>query len=206
MCSFNMIPGVNKLTHYGIDLRTGDKGGLPGLVVRTSAAATIGGTVSELTGGKFGNGAVTASFSWLLNQETKNLRKKGRLVALGSNDEQEKINKAIESLTTKSKNAQSFVQKIVDSGEDVYIMIGVENSYNPSLNLIVYDPSKTQIYDGSQPWHVRPLEVGLGHEIIHAMHDVTGKLGSTRMIEENNTVKKENLIRKDYGIPRRERY
>ena len=70
--AINMVPGVNKLTSYGIDVEKGETGGTWGKIVRTSAAATIGGTVSELTGGKFGNGAVTASFSWLLNTELSN--------------------------------------------------------------------------------------------------------------------------------------
>ena len=37
--------------------------------VRVLIGATIGGTVSEMTGGKFANGAVTGAFSQALNQE-----------------------------------------------------------------------------------------------------------------------------------------
>ena len=67
--AINMVPGVNKLTSYGINMKAADTGGTWGKIVRTSAAATIGGTASKLAGGKFANGAVTASFSWLLNAE-----------------------------------------------------------------------------------------------------------------------------------------
>lgn len=39
------------------------------IVVRTTVAATIGGTASKLSGGKFANGAVTSAFQHLFNQE-----------------------------------------------------------------------------------------------------------------------------------------
>ena len=39
-------------------------------------AAVIGGTISEVTGGKFANGAVTAAFAQLFNGETQNRLKK----------------------------------------------------------------------------------------------------------------------------------
>jgi len=40
-----------------------------GKFIRTAIAATAGGTASELTGGKFANGAITAAFAHLYNQE-----------------------------------------------------------------------------------------------------------------------------------------
>ncbi|MFN4291480.1 MAG: hypothetical protein ACK4E7_11435 [Permianibacter sp.] len=38
-------------------------------VSRIAVAAAIGGTVSELTGGKFANGAITAAFARAFNDE-----------------------------------------------------------------------------------------------------------------------------------------
>ncbi|WP_144061170.1 hypothetical protein [Hyphomicrobium denitrificans] len=40
-----------------------------GFYVRTAFAATAGGLASEITGGKFSNGAITASFAHLFNDE-----------------------------------------------------------------------------------------------------------------------------------------
>lgn len=45
--------------------------GIGGVVARTAAAAAVGGTVSELTGGKFANGAETAAYGQLFNGESK---------------------------------------------------------------------------------------------------------------------------------------
>ena len=43
-------------------------GGAGGVVAGTVASAVVGGTVSELSGGKFGNGAQTGAFQFLFNQ------------------------------------------------------------------------------------------------------------------------------------------
>jgi len=43
-------------------------GGAGGVVAGTVASAVVGGTVSELSGGKFGNGAQTGAFQYLFNQ------------------------------------------------------------------------------------------------------------------------------------------
>ncbi|AGK56914.1 hypothetical protein HYPDE_26158 [Hyphomicrobium denitrificans 1NES1] len=43
--------------------------GPDGFYVRTAFAATAGGLAAEITGGKFSNGAITASFARLFNDE-----------------------------------------------------------------------------------------------------------------------------------------
>gem|GEM_PF-3456929 len=43
-------------------------GGAGGVVAGTVASAVVGGTVSELSGGKFGNGAQTGAFQYLFNK------------------------------------------------------------------------------------------------------------------------------------------
>jgi hypothetical protein len=48
----------------------------PFLSVRTTISAIIGGTVSEVTGGKFANGAVTGAFVHMFNAEMGNILSK----------------------------------------------------------------------------------------------------------------------------------
>lgn len=48
---------------------------LSGRIARTLAAAVVGGTASEIGGGKFGNGAVTSAFMWMFNHESSNPHK-----------------------------------------------------------------------------------------------------------------------------------
>jgi RHS repeat-associated protein len=48
--------------------------GFTGVMTRTAIAAMIGGTVSEMTGGKFANGARTATLQHLFNYETERAR------------------------------------------------------------------------------------------------------------------------------------
>jgi hypothetical protein len=43
--------------------------GMKSLPMRVAASSAVGGTASVLTGGKFVNGAVTAAFAWLFNDE-----------------------------------------------------------------------------------------------------------------------------------------
>ena len=52
---------------------------LDGILTRTTMAATVGGTVSKLTGGKFANGARTSAFGYLFNQEGPNLASQFRM-------------------------------------------------------------------------------------------------------------------------------
>ncbi len=49
-----------------------------------------------------------------------------------------------------------------------------------------YDNTRNQIYDGSQPWHNRPPAVGLGHELIHALHGQTGTRTPGQMQDPGN--------------------
>jgi len=56
----------------GFDYSNGDATAVAG---RTAIAAVIGGTASEISGGKFANGARTAAFAHLFNAEGKNLVK-----------------------------------------------------------------------------------------------------------------------------------
>ena len=59
-------------------------GGMGKLAARTAVAATIGGTASALSGGKFANGAISAGFMHLFNQEV--MQKQRRTFTVGSFD------------------------------------------------------------------------------------------------------------------------
>ncbi|WP_444938962.1 FG-GAP-like repeat-containing protein [Microbulbifer sp. JMSA002] len=50
---------------------------------RTTIAATVGGTISKITGGKFANGAETAAYAHLFNQESSSLAQKASEVGSG---------------------------------------------------------------------------------------------------------------------------
>jgi hypothetical protein len=54
------------MSHSGFDYSKGDLGDIAG---RTTIAAIVGGTISEITGGKFANGAITAAMAHLFNAE-----------------------------------------------------------------------------------------------------------------------------------------
>lgn len=58
----NSVGGIAGYSTQGI-------GGPDGIYARTAIAATASGLASEITGGKFSNGAVTAAFVHLYNQE-----------------------------------------------------------------------------------------------------------------------------------------
>jgi len=55
-------------------------GGAGGVVAGTVASAVVGGTVSELSGGKFGNGAQTGAFQFLFNQVVHDRQKAAQIL------------------------------------------------------------------------------------------------------------------------------
>lgn len=96
----------------------------------------------------------------------------------------------------------------------------IYNGFQGDTNVIVYTPEKTMMYDGREPWMVVPPEIGLAHELVHALHSVEGLYFINgnhllTMFEEERTVGcggfgseefSENAIRKDYGLPLRPKY
>jgi RHS repeat-associated protein len=59
--------------HSGFDYSDGSA---PAVIGRTIIAGVVGGTISELTGGKFVNGAITAAMAHLFNQEATEKQKR----------------------------------------------------------------------------------------------------------------------------------
>lgn len=126
-----------------------------------------------------------------------------------------KVKDALKKLKKNSKAAKELIKKLDDDDEIIRINIANTNEYSTSKNIVSFNPNKKYIYDGKEEWHNRPPEVALAHELIHALHDLNGSLGSTRKIEEQQTVGldkwakdkyTENQVRDDYGIVRRPRY
>lgn len=84
---------------------------------------------------------------------------------------------------------------------------------------VYYNPDRQQIGDGSEDWHTRPPEVGLGHELIHAEQasygeQVDGVTDGTNNRERQavglppyeNNEHTENNLRRDLGEPERTYY
>jgi RHS repeat-associated protein len=144
------------------------------------------------------------------------------IVPIGSPTEIASINAAIQNLSQVSASAAGLIRIL--QNDPTPILVGTTssgNSYHPKGNsnascrpgTVSFNPNLIIIGNGKEPWMIRPPEVGLAHELIHAYHDITGTLGSTRSDEENTTVGvsgislyTENDIRNDYDLPRRQRY
>lgn len=84
---------------------------------------------------------------------------------------------------------------------------------------VYFNPSRTQIGDGTEDWMVRPTEVGLGHELIHAEQAANGKQVKGKTDGTNNRELQavglppydkdpisENKLRSDLGEPKRTYY
>ncbi|MFT4151352.1 MAG: M91 family zinc metallopeptidase [Paracoccaceae bacterium] len=82
-----------------------------------------------------------------------------------------------------------------------------------------YNPNRTQVGDGSEPWMTRPPAVGLGHELVHCEQAQNGtwsddktngtendELQAAGVPPFENGAHTENKIRKDLGEPPRTRY
>jgi hypothetical protein len=119
-------------------------------------------------------------------------------------------------LAWNSPTARELIRQLESNPQSVTINLTHSgNSYDPCINQVRFNPDKYYIYNGQDPWNYRPAEIGLAHELIHALHDVTQTMGNTRMNEENRTVGlgpyandpiTENAVRGDYGIPLRPTY
>jgi RHS repeat-associated protein len=170
-----------------------------------------------LFGGSF------STYSYVNNNPLSFIDPRGNtLVPVGSPGDISAINAALQNLSQVSASAAGLIRYL--QNDPTPILIGTTtsgNSYHPRGNsssscnagTVSFNPNLIIIGDGKEPWTIRPPEVGLSHELIHAYHDITGTLGSTRGDEENTTVGvsgvslfTENDVRNDYDLPRRPRY
>jgi RHS repeat-associated protein len=144
------------------------------------------------------------------------------IVPIGSPADIAAINAALQNLSQVSASAAGLIRIL--QNDPTPILIGTTssgNSYHPKSSTnsscrpgtVSFNPNLIIIGNGKEPWMIRPPEVGLSHELVHAYHDIAGTLGSTTSEEENTTVGvsgislyTENDIRNDYDLPRRPRY
>ena len=113
-----------------------------------------------------------------------------------------------------SPTAASIISKLKTNPSTIYIKVryGAGNEFNYKFNPVCYfDPSITRL-PGAGSWRTRPPEIGLAHELIHALHYLEGIVNRTD--EENWTVGvnpnqfifSENQIRLECGLGRRPEY
>lgn len=138
------------------------------------------------------------------------------IVEVGTPAEIYEIELQLQELSQQSPSAASLIQSLRNNPTDIFIKASfTPNQYQPAMpcsaGVITYNPFSFAI--GPQPWEVRPPEVGLAHELIHAYHDVTNTTSIYWLIEETNTVGltgnspyTENGVRGDYGLPQRPVY
>src|SRR5271169_5700966 len=156
-------------------------------------------------------------YAYSLNNPYKYFDPDGRIIKIiGTEAEKKIIQSDLNKLKNRSATGKIVIEKLEDSKETINIETTKDgNSYNPSDKTIEYNPNIDHIYSGKEKWNYRDPEVGLGHEAIHGMHDIENNLGTTREIEESQTVGigdyakaplTENRIRSDYGFERRPQY
>jgi hypothetical protein len=94
------------------------------------------------------------------------------------------------------------------SSVNVYSILpaGGGNSYTQGNRTVNWNPNRRQGGRNTRGDTNRPTSIGLGHELIHAVHHDKGRLGPTRRQEEHNTVRGENQLRDEMGEPDRTHY
>jgi RHS repeat-associated protein len=103
----------------GVDY-SGARRVLPGdkyVATRTARAAVVGGTVSALGGGKFANGAVTAAFQHLFNQETQRRTGKVMFLRLSEFDEKQFGGKVDANSNRWGEIVNDYADKLLKNGD-----------------------------------------------------------------------------------------
>ena len=72
------------------------------------------------------------------------------------------------------------------------------NQYDPQNKAVIFEPDRNRIYDGSKKWMHRPPEIGLAHELVHALQHIEGREIANE--GPGGAIAIENKIRKEYGI------
>lgn len=150
----------------------------------------------------------------------------------GTQAEIEVLRGALDSLRAKSKIGAELIadvgQKSADADYNLTVYHGpiilckcarcklrpLDMAYHIPDHSLIYTPDAWMPKD--QLWWVNiPIEVGLAHELVHAWRAVSGKACANLMIEETATVGlgpyagekfSENAVRRELGLPIRERY
>lgn len=120
----------------------------PGFIVRTSMAATVGGTVSEWTGGKFRNGAALAAFQWMYNHEGGVAAQKEKNSELGV--AKSTIQKVMKTSMEDNIEYGGLIYRLEDGTYGATINIGDELSVN--VHAIAIPEGATAVAS----WHTHP--------------------------------------------------
>lgn len=89
---------------------------------------------------------------------------------VGTAAEVQSINDSLGKLSTTSPTAQGLIQNLQSSPHVVTIQTTTGgNTYTPSNRTVAFNPNTTQIGNGSEAWMRRPPEIGLAHELVHAV-------------------------------------
>ena len=101
---------------------------------------------------------------------------------MGTRLQKRRINRGLADLAASSSNAAEMIKIIEDSKLTFTIQIGCQKDHygadtdgNEKPRNIVWNPNRDHIKDGSSDWHYRPSFIGLGHELIHAWVEATGR-------------------------------
>lgn len=141
-----------------------------------------------------------------------------RIKVVGKPAEQARIGEALQSLYEKSATIRQVIQQLETNKPSVIIKPGTgENTCKESWAgiHIRFNPNGLTIRNGAAAWQHRPPEVGLGHELIHALHYARKTRESRYLREEWKTIGlgqfaqdslTENALRKEYNLEPRPEY
>ncbi|MFI3155637.1 MAG: RHS repeat-associated core domain-containing protein [Methylococcaceae bacterium] len=133
-----------------------------------------------------------------------------KVVYEGSNKAISKLKKEYEELK-KTKKGKEFCEALENSPEkylitnkaDNFLQRGDRASYSDGFKTIVVDPNYHPVVNTEDGPQAAPTVVVLGHEIGHAATGLDDGPSPDRM---ENVTATENLIRDEFGLPRRTTY
>ncbi len=210
------------------------------LIATAGAGALGGGVAAELSGGSFGEGAAWGAGSAAAGHVGRiaiqdfiddikyssldfyKVDESGNIEKYNGRD----IKRALTRMSNKSNMISDIIDVLVwEGGYGFYRMpeTYLNGMYIPSSRSVLWNPKNDCMYDGTEAWQWVDPEIILGHELIHAFHDLCGEIPSVTpkgfksivQYEEMRTVGlgqfsndyyTENQMRNDYGEFRRPRY
>ena len=158
---------VAGLTDFG-----GEGGGW--VAARTAVAATAGGTISAATGGKFANGARTAAFGHLYNQERARARSNAQKGTVKFNYKTEGLERFQDAADTYGVTA--LFEDLLPAGEHV-IDVSIDITLGPSTWMRNPDARTINVnpdFLNNQPLNF--IASAIGHELIHVNDHLRGRI------------------------------
>lgn len=194
--------------------------GLPKDILRIIAASVLGGTISEISGGKFANGAVTAAFGQAVNGNSECANDPD----CGGTNNTQNLSKNVQEAFDYISNSKSGKELITDFNatgasivEGIDPKLGLSNTFNEETNTIYWDPSVAMDLKAG----ISSPALVLAHEMSHAIkyfldpaqflkdldspvsEDSSGNFVYSSPPEEIRAVIHINVIRSELGEPLR---